>query len=410
MPGTVTTATEPLTRAVDVLMPRLSDSMEEGTILTWLREAGSIVQRGDDLVEIESDKATLTHPADAEGALEIVVRAGETVPVGVVIARLIGPAGTPEPLRADAGPSPVRDDSGARREGDGRFRVAATPLARRIARQHGVDLAAVAGSGPQGRIVRADVEAATASPTSTSVSSNSAPDRALVNALGAVSVQAPTRVQSLIARRMVEAKSTVPEFTVTVEVDAEAALEAREALRERVNPSPSLNDFIIKASARALREHPAVNGSFRGGAFERYERINVGMAVAAPGTLVVPTIFDADRLSLTEIALRTRQLLARVRDSVITPAELEGGTFTVSNLGMFGVARFVAVINPPQAAILSVGAALPRAVFGDNGAVERHRIMDLTLTADHRVIYGADAAAFLATVRDLLEAPLVLLA
>ncbi|MGH2852332.1 MAG: dihydrolipoamide acetyltransferase family protein, partial [Solirubrobacteraceae bacterium] len=226
---------------------------------------------------------------------------------------------------------------------------------------------------------------------------------------GSVDVIEPTRTQQLIARRMASAKATIPEFQVTVEVDAEAAFELREQLRGQADPLPSVNDLLIKACALGLREHPRVNGAYVDGRFELYGRVNIGMAVAGEGTLVVPTIFDADRRSLVEIAASTRALAAKVRDGTVSPPELAGGTFTVSNLGMFGVARFSAVINPPQAAILAVGTASPRAVVADDGTVSSRRVMELTISADHRIVYGADAADFLTTVRKRLERPAGLL-
>jgi len=226
---------------------------------------------------------------------------------------------------------------------------------------------------------------------------------------GAVEVIEPSRSQQLIARRMASAKATIPEFQVTVEVDAEAAFDLREQLRGQAEPLPSVNDLVIKACALALRAHPGLNAAYVDGRFERYGRVNVGVAVAGAGTLVVPTVFDADTKSLTEIAVATRTLAAKVRDGSVTPPELSGATFTVSNLGMLGVTRFTAVINPPQAAILAVGAANPRAVVGPDGSFTARRVMELTISADHRIVYGADAADFLATVRKRLERPAGLL-
>jgi pyruvate dehydrogenase E2 component (dihydrolipoamide acetyltransferase) len=273
-------------------------------------------------------------------------------------------------------------------------RANASPLARRLARELGVDLAAVAGSGRGGRIVRADIDAA-AAPSAEK---------------GVVEIVEPTRTQTLIARRMTESKTTVPELTVALEVDAEPLLAVREQLRGHADPLPSVNDFVVRAAAVALRDHPRANASYRGGVFELYSRVNVGVAVALQDTLVVPTIFDADQKSLAEIATETRALAGRVREGAITPSEVAGGTFTVSNLGMFGVQRFTAVINPPQAAILAVGAAVPRALPGENGGVQFRRVMELTLSADHRILYGADAAALLTTIRNLLERPAALVA
>jgi pyruvate dehydrogenase E2 component (dihydrolipoamide acetyltransferase) len=227
----------------------------------------------------------------------------------------------------------------------------------------------------------------------------------VLGAKGTVTVIEPTRTQQLIARRMASAKATIPEFTVTVEVDAEPSLELREQLRNISSPLPSVNDLVVKACALALRAHPNVNSSYVDGHFEHYSAINIGVAVAGEGTLVVPTVFDADSKSLIEIATQTRVLSGAVRDGTISPADLAGGTFTVSNLGMLGVARFTAVINSPQAAILSVGAATPRPVVRPDGSIAVRRIMELTITADHRIIYGAEAAEFLGTVRKRLEKP-----
>jgi pyruvate dehydrogenase E2 component (dihydrolipoamide acetyltransferase) len=400
------------TTVVDITMPRLSDSMEEGTILKWLKAAGDLVARGDELVEIETDKATMTYEADGNGFLAIIGGEGDTLPVGAVIARLL-------PDAAELGsesPAAPPDVGGE----DGRPRVFASPLARRVAQELGVDLAGITGSGPGGRVVRADVEAARPprpmsappappAPPASVAAPTAAPEHAGGGAKGEATVQTPSRTQALIARRMAEAKATVPDFTVTIEVDAEAALSLREELRGAVTPLPSLNDVVIMACARALRDHPRVNGSFRDGAFEQYSRVNVGMAVASEEALVVPTLFDADRKRLTEIARETRTLAGKVRDGSVTASELAGGTFTVSNLGMFGVTRFTAVINPPQAAILAVGAATARAVVGEDGGLVARRVMELTLTADHRLLYGADAAGFLNSVRGLLEHPAVLL-
>jgi pyruvate dehydrogenase E2 component (dihydrolipoamide acetyltransferase) len=204
---------------------------------------------------------------------------------------------------------------------------------------------------------------------------------------------------------MASAKATIPEFTVTVEVDAEPSLELREQLRNVASPLPSVNDLVVKACALALRAHPNVNSAYVDGHFEHYSAINIGVAVSGEGTLVVPTVFDADSKSLIEIATQTRVLAGAVREGTISPADLAGGTFTVSNLGMLGVARFTAVINSPQAAILSVGAATPRPVVRADGSIAVRRIMELTITADHRIIYGAEAAEFLGTVRKRLEKP-----
>jgi pyruvate dehydrogenase E2 component (dihydrolipoamide acetyltransferase) len=422
-------------------MPRLSDSMEEGTILKWLKASGEEVRLGEPIAEIETDKATMTYEADAAGFLQIVAAEGETLAIGAVIAHLLAsaeaaaaPAEREAALVAAAAPSASAPEREAAVVGDASAdapevaanadqttaqpaavavaataggRVKASPVARRIAAERGIDLATVAGSGPDGRIVKADVVAAGNGAGAEAPAP--AADPAEFGAKGPVEVIEPNRTQQLIARRMASAKATIPEFQVTVEVDAEAAFELREQLRGQADPLPSLNDLVIKACALALRAHPGVNAAYVDGHFERYGRVNVGVAVASEGTLVVPTVFDADTKSLTEIAVATRSLAAKVRDATVTPPELAGATFTVSNLGMFGVARFTAVINPPQAAILAVGAAKPRAVMGADGNVTARRVMELTISADHRIVYGADAADFLGTVRKRLERPAGLL-
>ncbi|MFA9272780.1 MAG: 2-oxo acid dehydrogenase subunit E2 [Baekduiaceae bacterium] len=225
---------------------------------------------------------------------------------------------------------------------------------------------------------------------------------------GTVTRTEPTRTQTLIARRMAESRATIPAFDVSMDVDVTDLLALRADLKAAGRVA-SVNDFVVKAVGLTLRDHPRVNGAWRDGGFETYERVNVGIAVAAEGTLVVPTVFDADRKPVTEIAADTRALAERVREQTITPPELSGGTFTVSNLGMFGVTAFNAVVNPGQAAILAVGAAVPRLVLGEDGAPAQRSVMTVTLSSDHRILYGADAAAFLAALRDRLQQPLLLL-
>ena len=227
-------------------------------------------------------------------------------------------------------------------------------------------------------------------------------------AKGEVTITEPTRTQQLIARRMAESRATIPTFTLRATVDMTQCVELRATLKASGAPVvPSFNDLVVKACAIALAEHPNANGAYRDGKFERYARVNVGVAVATEGSLVVPTVFDADRKGLAQIAAETRALAERVRAGAVTPPELSGGTFTVSNLGMFGVRSFEAVINPPQAAILSVGALEPRPVVRDGEVVVREQ-MDVELACDHRILYGAQAAEFLARVRGILEAPLAL--
>jgi pyruvate dehydrogenase E2 component (dihydrolipoamide acetyltransferase) len=438
----------------DVAMPRLSDSMEEGTILKWLKSDGDEVKRGEELVEIETDKANMTYEADLEGPLKIVAQEGDTLPVGATIARIGEDAGgeqqaeepqpareEPEPERElvpraeDSAPEEASDSGDERSEAvepapvatadrppqpdEGNGRVKASPIARRMARDLGVELATLEGSGPGGRIVKADVEAAAArnggkaepEPEPEAAPAPEAPKPVVAGdaGKGETTVEELTRLQQTIARRMAESKATAPDFVLTCEVDMQHAVEFRKQLKAAAgeNPAPSFNDFVVKASALALREFPRANGAYRDGKFELYSRINVGIAVAGQDALIVPTIFDADSKSLGEISRDARALAERVRAGQITPPELSSGTFSVSNLGMFGIKRFNAVINPPQAAILAVGEMTPRAVVRD-GEITVRSILELTLSCDHRILYGADAAQFLGRIRERLENPLSL--
>jgi pyruvate dehydrogenase E2 component (dihydrolipoamide acetyltransferase) len=474
--------------ATDVTMPRLSDSMEEGTILKWLVEEGGEVKRGEPLVEIETDKANMTYDADTSGVLiDVVASEGDTLPVGEVIARIGDegekpsggsekseepkddgdeePAAEEESEEDDSGdednaeadeepadePVPAKAESaGGDSDGDGGERVKASPVARRMAKDLGVELAQLEGSGPGGRIVKADVEAAAkenGKPTEAPAKEEApagepaadaaadddageekkakkkekkekkkeaaaakaeAPAKAEPGAKGTVETQELSRLQRTVSRRMAESKATAPDYALHMQVDMSLCVELRKRLKEVEDPAPSYNDMIVKAAANALREHPRVNGAYRDGKFELYGNVNVGVAVAAQDSLVVPTIFEADKKSLGEIARQARALIEKVRDGKITPPEVSGGTFTVSNLGMYGVDQFTAVINPPQAAILTVGSLEKRPVVDDDGRIVARDTLTLSMVSDHRILYGADAAQFLARVRELLEQPLAL--
>jgi pyruvate dehydrogenase E2 component (dihydrolipoamide acetyltransferase) len=441
----------------EIVMPRLSDTMEEGTILRWLKHDGDHVKRGEELVEIETDKAAMTYESDSEGILQTVANEGDTLAVGEPIAR-IGEAidadaprndstvagngsatlerpdgqsmqavGTPQPLAAaESSPPPHSGE-----------RVKASPLARRIAHETGVDLGGLTGSGPGGRIVKADVEVASSTPVApataqvvepaTSEPSLSTPSSAerptsedVASAKGETTTVELSRTQRTIARRMAESKATIPDFTLSTDVDMERCVALRAELKRLARAGegpdkapPTYNDMIVKACALALRDHPRANGSYRDGRFELHTRVNVGVAVASgtedptSSALVVPTVFDADTKALGEIARETRALAGRVREGTITPPELSGGTFTVSNLGMYGIRQFTAIVNPPQAAILAVGALAPRPVVRKKKIVARNT-MTVTLACDHRILYGADAALFLSRIRELLEEPAAL--
>ncbi|HEY3759459.1 MAG TPA: dihydrolipoamide acetyltransferase family protein [Solirubrobacteraceae bacterium] len=439
----------------EIVMPRLSDTMEEGTILRWLKRDGELLARGEELVEIETDKAAMVYESDEQGVLEIVAGEGETLAVGEPIAHVgervpaadsqpaeveatpsappqastspptasaPSPSSTPSPSPAPT-PSPPPPTPEATTAPQADERVKASPVARRVARERGVDLHDVDGSGPGGRIVKADVEAtatggpgaapptsgatATAKPGGTQMAPATLADR-VATAKGETTIVELTRTQQTIARRMAESKATIPDFALQMEIDMEACVALRAELK-RLSPeeAPTYNDMIVKACALALREHPRANGSYRDGKLQLHARVNVGIAVASDDALVVPTVFDADVKSLGEIAREARALAERVRAGTITPPELGGGTFTVSNLGMYGIRSFTAIVNPPQAAILSVGALAPRAVVRDGELVARDTLI-LTLVCDHRVLYGADAARLLARVRELLEQPAAL--
>ncbi|MGI8945896.1 MAG: dihydrolipoamide acetyltransferase family protein [Thermoleophilaceae bacterium] len=473
-------------------MPRLSDSMEEGTVLKWLVEEGGDVQRGSPLVEIETDKANMTYDADSDGVLlEVLAREGDTLAIGEPIAR-IGEAGesaqpAPEAPAAEGengekaeAAEAVGDRAAATEEGGeaekdgggaeaadpagvgdqpatapqpgggakpatqgsppgpraGGERLRASPVARRMAGELGVDLERIEGSGPGGRIVKADVESAAergpapaaagpedqgeGSAQSQSDGQPEAPDVAApageaapakaaeTGAKGEVTTSELTRLQRTVSRRMAESKATVPDFSLELDVDMTLCIELRERLKEQTDAAPSFNDMVVKAAASALRDHPRVNGAYRDGRFELYGRVNVGVAVAAQDALVVPVVPDADQKSLGEVSRTTRRLVERVRSGEITPPELSGGTFTVSNLGMYGIERFTAIVNAPQAAILTVGALMRKPAVDDRGRVVARDLMTLTLVCDHRILYGADGAEFLARVRTLLEQPLAL--
>ena len=407
----------------EITMPRLSDSMEEGTILKWLVSEGDEVKRGQPIAEIETDKANMTYEADADGTVsELVAKEGDTLPVGEVIARIGEDAGRsslveeqdepeqeddeePDEAEPEADQRPATSDE----RSNGGERVKASPVARRMAGEMGVELAQLEGSGPGGRIVKADVEAATKDGGErTKRAAAPAAERGEAGAKGEVEFQELTRLQQTVTRKMAESKATAPDFQLVAEVDMSAAVELRARLKEVADPAPSFNDMVVKAAAVALREHPRVNAAYRDGKFELYSRVNVGIAVAGQDALVVPTIFDADTKSVGQIAKDARGLIEKVREGKITPPEVSGGTFTVSNLGMYGIDSFSAVINPPQAAILTVGALKKRAVPDERGRIAARDIMNLTLVCDHRILYGADGAEFLARVRELLESPLSL--
>jgi pyruvate dehydrogenase E2 component (dihydrolipoamide acetyltransferase) len=397
-----------VTGLVDVAMPRLSDSMEEATVLQWLKSPGDEVAKGEPLVEVETDKATIVYEAEAAGRLEeILVAPGNAAALGEPIARLRVTDGAAAPPPAVAASHPAVPASGAPGTATPApsppvargTRARATPVARALAAALGVPLDGVSGTGLGGRIVRADVRAL-------APADGGAPSQ--TGGRGAATELRHTPTQRTIADRMTESRATVPEFTLESEISMEAAKSLRAELQATAaDPVPSYNDLVVRAAALSLREFPALNAAYVPGGSVRYERINVGIAVDAGDALLVPTIYDADRLSVLEIAGEARRLAEAARNRTLAPADLADGTFTVSNLGMLGVRRFHAVINAPQAAILTVGEVSPRAVV-DDGAVVVRTMMEVALSCDHRVVYGAEAARFLQRLRHLLEHPVAL--
>jgi pyruvate dehydrogenase E2 component (dihydrolipoamide acetyltransferase) len=408
----------------DVNMPKLSDTMEEGTVLEWKKQDGEEVHRGEVLAEIESDKASFEIEAEADGVLHIAVDKGQAVPVGALIGRIGGEAparveapaaAVPAPAAQAPAPAPVRPaapapERAAPAPANGADRIKASPIARRLADELGVDLAAVAGSGPEGRVVKEDVLAAAERRGGrTAVAARPAP----APRPGAeVEVVEPNRMQATIARRMTESKTTVPHFSVTVEARVDEAVRLRQQLRETVPSADkvTMTDVLTRACAIALTRFPEVNASWVDGRFHRKRSINIGLAVPpAQGLgLLVPVVHDVDRKDLVQISIDSRQVIERARSGKPSPGDLEGGTFSISNLGMYGVDEFNAIINPPESAILAVGAIKDAPVVED-GRLTVGKVMRMTLSVDHRVFYGQTAAVFMAEVRRLIENPVSLL-
>jgi pyruvate dehydrogenase E2 component (dihydrolipoamide acetyltransferase) len=428
----------------DITMPRLSDTMQEGTIARWLKSVGDKIKKGDILAEIETDKATMDLEAYEAGTLQqVLVQEGETVPVGQAVARIGSGAGdqergaektTPEQqpasvahtggdgaIAVDAAPTASERtseqdvqsqnaSSKTAQDGSGKA-IKASPLARRMAEEHSIDLSQVQGTGPGGRIVRDDIEdvleqrgaspapaPTSATPTLSDSASTAPSDTELVKL---------SRVQLLIARRLTESKQTIPHFYVSSEVDMTDLLALRQTLNANLGEEGvkvTVNDLIVKACALALEKVPEVNSSLKEDHFVRYKHIHVGMAVDAPTGLVVPVIRDANTKGVRTIAREAKGLIARARANKLAPADLEGGTFSVSNLGMMDASNFIAVINPPQAAILAVAATRKQFVPVDGQPVIRDLMM-VTMSADHRILSGATVARFLQEVKQLLQNP-----
>lgn len=432
--------------AIPVEMPKMSDTMVEGVLAAWLVDEGAKVASGDVIAQVETDKATMDLEAYDDGVLlKKMVDAGGSVPIGGLIA-VLGKEGEDiaavlakygqgdgasasakvdvHDAKEDATPSAETLAAAAETPGDPTTlggspsspqpegRVKASPLARAMAKEAGVDLAAVKGSGPEGRIVKRDVAAAQSAPATAPAAPPSAPAaRPQATSTGG-EVRPNSQMRKAIARRLSESKFTAPHFYLTVDVDMEAATAFRNelnALGEKQGKAKvSFNDLITKACAVALRNHPYVNGSWSDEAITLHQDVHVAIAVAMDDGLITPVVRNADRKGLAQIAEETRDLATRARDKKLAPDEFEGSTFTTSNLGMFGIAEFTSIINPPNVAILAIGAIRDVPVVKD-GAVVPGKVMTLTLSCDHRVVDGAKGAAFLVDVQKYLEQPLTML-
>jgi pyruvate dehydrogenase E2 component (dihydrolipoamide acetyltransferase) len=461
--------------ANDVLMPKMGYDMTEGKILRWLKKEGEPVERGQALAEIETDKASIEIEAFASGTLgQIIGKEGDTIPVGQKIAVILGEgesangaaasaAAPPAEAKAQAAPAqdrPAQQDDRRETEDMGEGgpsqaestipnagqrtlagaqatdaieaapagpdgRIKASPIARRIAQEHEIDLRRVQGSGPGGRIVREDVEAylrqpqqqaqpqpAAAAPAAAPAPAAQAPAPAAAPTPGEGDRQVPlTRIRQTIARRMSESKATVPHFYVSAEVDMTEALAWRKRLNDAAQAEGykiTVNDMIVKACGMALVKFPNINASFGGDHMIMHDRIDISIAVALKEGLIAPVVRGVDKKSIGAVARDTNDLVSRAREGKLQPDEYSGGTFTVSNLGPFGIETFIAIVTAPQAAALAVGSSAQKAVVVDGQIVIRDR-MNITISADHRVTDGAEAAQFVGEVRRLLENPLALL-
>lgn len=440
--------------AIEIFMPALSPTMEEGTLATWLVKEGDTVASGDMLAEIETDKATMEVESIDEGVVaKILVEAGtDNVKVGTLIAILAEDGEDASTIEAPSAAAPklenntddtVKTEEPAEKVAkiaqsdksdtpntimsqtskDGN-RIKASPLARRIAGQEGIDIAAISGTGPNGRIVKRDVEAAmksgaTSQPSTAPASPTTEAPAAPPKTAGTYPAHEdiPFREERLsnmrktIAKRLTESKTTVPHFYLTIECELDNLLEQRKVLNAKLADSGiklSVNDFIIRASGLALKKVPAANVQFAGDKMYWYERADISMAVAIEGGLVTPVIRGADQMGLAEIAVASKELATKARDGKLTPEDYAGGTFSISNLGMFGIKEFSAVINPPQGAILAVGAGKQQAVVKD-GALAVATVMSCTMSCDHRAVDGAVGAEFLAAFKGFIEDPLTML-
>jgi pyruvate dehydrogenase E2 component (dihydrolipoamide acetyltransferase) len=402
--------------ATDVIMPALGVAQQTGTLLKWLKSEGESVSKGEPLMEVETDKATVEIEAAASGILaDITASAGEAIPVGQKIAMIIAPGETLAKER-NASPAALRQrprPQGDRRDEDLRptsshtaptktssdasrgARILASPAAKRLAQEKGIFLQTLRGSGPEGSVLAKDVLRAAQAPEAQPAS----PTRSDLLPL--------SPMRRIVGERMTQSKQSAPHFYLSMDIDMTKVIKVRTDGKDRGEESiPSINDFILLACARALKDFPAVNSTHTEQGIKVHADINIGMAVALEEGLVVPVIRNADQLSLTQLAQKSRELADKAQTKKLFSLDYEGGTFTVSNLGMLGVDSFIAIINPPQCAILAVGRVAPRVVADEVGMMIRP-IITATLSADHRVVDGAGAARFLQAVKRQLEKPLL---
>ena len=427
--------------AEEVVMPRLSDTMDTGTIAKWLKQEGESVQKGDIIAEIETDKANMELESYSSGILaQISVREGQSAAVGEPIAMIASSEEEAQSLKSavsspdgkEAAPAPAETEAKAEqapaaqaapaapqpRQAEPGGRVKASPRARRMAEEHGISLVELSGTGPGGRITKEDVQAflqqaPAAAPAARPAEAPAAqpaaagaPGASVAGGLRDAQPVEMTRMQQTIARRMAESKFSAPEFVLTTEVDMTEARALLRGLRE-VEGTPKIgpNDFLIKAVASALTQHPEMNAGWEGGVVQ-YGRVNIGNAVAIPGGLIVPVIQDADKKSLSQISRESKSLIEKARNNKLAPSEYEGGTFTISNLGMYGISQFTPIINTPEACIMGVGSIIPKPVVVDGEVAVRER-MAITISADHRVVNGSQGAEFLQTLQRMLENPML---
>jgi len=417
-----------------VTMPRLSDTMTTGTVATWLKKVGDAVKEGDILAEIETDKATMEFESFNAGTLLYIgVQEGDSAPVDTILA-ILGPAGTDITGIADnykAGavveapktetsntstPSEVTESKQQSTSTTDNSRIFASPLAKKIAQDKGINLSQVKGSGENGRIVKSDVE-------NFSPSAVSSPTQAVAEATNTVSAVKPfvpagevfqeeiknSQMRKTIARRLSESKFTAPHYYLTIELDMDNAIASRNMINGLPDTKVSFNDMVIKASAMALKKHPQVNSQWREDAMVINHHVNIGVAVAVEDGLMVPVLKFTDQMSLTQIGANVKDLAGKAKSKKIQPAEMEGSTFTISNLGMFGIQSFTSIINQPNSAILSVGAIIEKPVV-KNGQIVVGNTMVVTLACDHRTVDGATGAQFLQTFKAFMENPVTMLA